>query len=205
MRVSDAMVLKLKQLEGCRLDAYQDSAGVWTIGYGHTKGVKPGDRITLAESDELLREDLDFFAPNVARLVRRPMTQNQFDALVCFAFNVGTGEDGFGGSTLLEKFNAGDVPGAAEQFGRWIHIRGPEIELCQGTRGDHVAEWQKLLVAAGFKVAIDGDFGPKTSAATREWQKQKGKTQDGIARIRPKVIEPGLVRRRFWEVVRFLT
>lgn len=206
MRVSDALVLKLKQLEGCRLDAYPDKGGVWTIGYGHTKGVKAGDRITLEESEELLREDLDFFAPSVLKLVRRPMTQGQFEALVCFAFNCGTGEEGLGGSKLLKLFNDGDVPASAEQFGRWIHVRSKvEIELCQGSKGDHVVEWQKQLRAAGFPVSLDGDFGPKTSAATREWQRQRNQTQDGIARIRPKVIDPVLVSRRFWECVRFLT
>lgn len=205
MQPSDALIRKLKDLEGLRLDAYPDKGGVWTIGYGHTKGVKPGDRITLAESDEFLREDLAFFAAAVLKLVRRPMTQGQFDALVCFAYNCGTSEDGLGGSKLLELFNAGDVRGAAEQFGRWIHGRGEEVELAQGSKGEAVIEWQRQLKAAGIAVAIDGDFGPKTSEATRAWQKLRGKTQDGIARIRPKVVDPVLVRRRFWEVVWFLT
>lgn len=205
MRVSDLLLRKLRELEGCRLDAYQCPAGRWTIGYGHTKGVKPGDRITLQESEELLREDIDFFAPSVLKLVRRPMTQGQFDALVCFAFNCGTSDDGLGGSKLLSLFNAGDVRGAAEQFGRWIHIRGAEIELSQGSKGESVSEWQKQLRADGFAVSVDGSFGAKTSEATRAWQKLRGKTQDGIARIRPKQIDPGLVRRRFWEVVWFLT
>jgi lysozyme len=205
MRVSDVLVRKLKELEGLRLDAYLDKAGVWTIGYGHTKGVKPGDRITPEESEQLLREDLDFFSPSVLKLVRRPMTQGQFDALVCFAFNCGTSDKGLGGSKLLTLFNAGDIRGAAEQFGRWIHCRGEEVELAQGSKGEAVSEWQATLRAAGLSVAVDGSFGPKTSEATRAWQKLHGKPQDGIARIRPKEIDPVLVRRRFWEVVWFLT
>lgn len=206
MRVTDDLVKKLKQLEGCRLDAYQDEGGVWTIGYGHTRNVKPGDRITLEEADELLADDLVDVGSNVLRLVRRPMSQNQFDALVCFAFNVGTGEDGLAGSTLLKLFNAGDVAAAAEQLGRWIHRRAKEeIELAQGARGDHVVEWQKQLRAAGFRVALDGSFGPLTSEATRLWQKKQGLVPDGIGRIRPRVVSPVLVSRRFWEVVRFLT
>lgn len=203
MRVSDDLLRKLKELEGCRLDAYQDKAGVWTIGYGHTKGVNPGDRITLEASETLLRGDVDFFAPSVVKLVRRPMTQGQFDALVCLAFNIGEG--GLAHSKLLALFNAGDVRGAAEQFGRWIHIKGSEIELAVGSRGEHVSEWQQTLKADGLSVSVDGHFGEKTSEATRAWQKLRGKSQDGIARIRPKVIDPVLVRRRFWEVVWFLT
>lgn len=205
MRVSDELFRKLKDLEGLRLEAYQCSAGKWTIGYGHTRDVKPGDRITLAESDQLLTEDLDFFGPSVLKLVRRPMSQGQFDALVCFAFNCGTSEEGLGGSKLLSLFNAGDVRGAAEQFGRWIHRRGDEIELSQGDRGEAVLEWQKTLKAAGFPVKLDGHFGSKTGEATMAWQIQKGQHSDGIGRMRPKVIDPVLVRRRFWEVVWFLT
>lgn len=206
MRVSDDLVRKLKLLEGCRLDAYQDKGGVWTIGYGHTKGVKPGDRISLDEADNLLRDDLDFFESQVLKLARRPMTQGQFEALVCFSFNVGTSSKGLGGSELLARFNAGDVPAAAEQFGRWINVTSPvEIELAQGSRGDHVVQWQKQLRVEGFPVALDGDFGPLTAAATRELQKRKGQAVDGIGRIRPKVIDPVLVSRRFWEIVRFLT
>lgn len=205
MQVSEQLVRKLKELEGCRVDAYQCKAGVWTIGYGHTAGVKPGDRITLERSDEMLQDDLADYGSRVLKLVRRPMTQGQFDALVCFAYNCGTSEEGLGGSKLLSCFNAGDVRGAAEQFGRWIHIRGEEIELSVGSKGESVVEWQKQLKAAGFSVSTDGVFGAKTSEATRAWQKLHGKTQDGIARVRPKLIDPVLVRRRFWEVVWFLT
>lgn len=204
MRVSQSLVDDLKRLEGCRLKAYLDRAGVWTIGYGHTKGVKEGDVITQARAEQLYLEDLDFFSPAVAKLVKRPVSQNQFDALVCLAFNIGTGPKGLGGSELLKRFNANDVEGAAEQFGRWIHVRGPVVELAIGTTGEAVTEWQQFLNSEGLIVKVDGDYGPKTSAATREWQRANDKPEDGIGRIRIKVIDAGLVRRRFWEVVRFL-
>src|SRR5687768_12525330 len=129
MKVSDALIADLKQLEGCRLVAYPDKAGVWTIGYGHTRGVKEGDAITQDQAEQLYQDDLNFFAPEVLRIVRRPMTQSHFDALVCLAFNIGTGPAGLGGSTLIKLYNAGDVRGAAEQFGRWIKVKGPEVEL----------------------------------------------------------------------------
>ena len=204
MNVSQDLVDDLKRLEGCRLTAYLDRANVWTIGYGHTRGVKEGDTITQAEAEKLFYEDLDFFAPEVSRLVRRPCTQNQFDALTCLAFNIGTGPKGLAGSELLRHFNAGQTEKAAEQFGRWIHVRGPVVELHQGTRGEAVTEWQSYLVSQGFATRVDGDYGPKTAQATRDWQKANGKPVDGMGRIALKVIDAGLVRRRIWEIVRFL-
>lgn len=205
MRVSEDLVRLLKELEGCRLDAYQDKAGVWTIGYGHTASVAPGDRITLDRAEELFRSDLASFERAVSTLVRRPMSQSHFDALVCLAFNIGVGPKGFAGSTLLRLFNAGDVRGAAEQFGRWIHVRGEPVELGQGAKGELVIDWQRALADAGFTLAIDGHFGPKTAEATRAWQRREGLTPDGLGRVRPKLVDPVLVRRRFVEVVRFLT
>jgi lysozyme len=204
MRVSQALVDDLKRLEGCRLTAYLDRAGVWTIGYGHTKGVKEGDVITQARAEQIYFEDLDFFAPEVEKLIKRPVNQNQFDALVCLAFNIGTGPKGLGGSELLKRFNLNDVEGAAEQFARWIHVRGPQVELAIGTTGEAVSEWQSFLKSEGLTVKVDGSYGPKTAEVTRAWQKQHGKAEDGIGRIRIKVIDVGLVRRRVWEIVRFL-
>lgn len=204
MKVSQSLVDDLKRLEGCRLKAYLDRAGVWTIGYGHTKGVKENDVITQARAEQLYFEDLDFFAPEVAKLIKRPVSQNQFDALVSLAFNIGTGKKGLGGSELLRRFNANDVEGAAEQFARWIHVRGPVVELAIGTTGEAVTEWQQFLVSEAMSVKVDGVFGPKTADVTRQWQRANGKTDDGIGRIRIKVIDGGLVRRRVWEIVRFL-
>lgn len=108
--------------EGLRLKAYDDGVGVWTIGYGHTLGVKRGDVITEARADELLRKDVARFEAAVNRLVTVPLTQYQFDALTSFTFNLGSGN--LASSTLLKKINAGDYSAAADEILRWNRAGG---------------------------------------------------------------------------------
>lgn len=88
MIISDKGIELIKRFEGCRLSAYRCPAGVWTIGYGHTLNVKPGDKITQDQADEYLREDLKKFE-NLVSSYKYEWTQPEFDALVSFAFNVG--------------------------------------------------------------------------------------------------------------------
>lgn len=109
-----------EQFEGLRLAAYQDSVGVWTIGYGHTGAdVHPGLTITQQQASTLLLKDVASAVADVNRLVTVPLTQNQFDALVDFVFNAGGGS--FSTSTLLRDLNAGNYAAAAAQFPRWVH------------------------------------------------------------------------------------
>lgn len=108
--------------EGCKLYAYQDLVGVWTLGFGHTKGVKRGDSCTQAQAEEWLTQDVQEAAHAVNRLVTTPISQNEFDALTDFVFNLGQGS--FAGSTLLKLLNAGDHEGAAAQFERWDKAGG---------------------------------------------------------------------------------
>lgn len=112
----------IKDFEGLRLDSYRDAVGVWTIGYGHTRTAGPGQRITNAEATALLREDVANFENAVTRAVRVPITENQFAALVSFAYNVGSGA--LNSSTLLRRLNAGDTFGAADEFLRWNRAGG---------------------------------------------------------------------------------
>lgn len=124
MQISDNGIALLKEFEGCVLTAYPDpgSGGdPWTIGYGTTKGVVPGMTITKEEAEALLREDLAKFETAVENAVKVPLTQNQFDALVSFTYNVGEGA--LTSSTLLRLLNGGDYGAAAVQFDRWN--RGP--------------------------------------------------------------------------------
>ncbi|MGF6190424.1 lysozyme [Serratia sp. 2723] len=115
----------IKDFEGLRLQAYQCSADVWTIGYGHTRGVRPDDVITLEEADNFLQLDIVDSERVVNKLVNAPLTQNQFDALVSFVFNVGEGN--FSKSTLLKKINLNDYHGCAQELLRWIHSGGEGI------------------------------------------------------------------------------
>lgn len=91
MIISNKGLDLIKQFEGCRLKAYKDPAGVWTIGWGHTKGVKAGDEITQEQADKLLRDDLAVYETKVDKYDNKyHWNQNQFDALVSFAYNIGS-------------------------------------------------------------------------------------------------------------------
>jgi GH24 family phage-related lysozyme (muramidase) len=123
-RINEEGFKLLTTFEGCKLKAYDDGGGVWTIGYGHTKNVSPGMTITQAQAEQLLHEDLERFESYVEDAVQVEVNEDQFSALVCFCFNVGPGIDGFGGSTLLRKLNTGDYASATEQFPRWNKVNG---------------------------------------------------------------------------------
>ena len=120
MKISPAGISAIKRHEGLRLHAYQDSAGVWTIGHGHTGNVQPGQHISEAEAEQLLRDDLAQAEAAVNNGVRVPVTQEQYDAMVSLAFNIGG--SAFGKSTLLQKLNEGDIHAAANEFLRWDKI-----------------------------------------------------------------------------------
>jgi len=115
-----------EQFEGCELSAYQDQVGVWTIGYGHTgPDVVAGLTITLEQAQALLAQDVGSAAASVNRCVTVQLSQNEFDALVDFVFNLGTGA--FESSTLLRDLNAADFAAAATQFDLWDHAGGAVV------------------------------------------------------------------------------
>lgn len=118
MQVSDLGKRLIKSYEGLRLKAYQDVKGVWTIGWGHTgPDVKRGLVISEALAESLFNRDIAAFSNRVSMLVKVPLEQNEFDAMVSLAYNIGYG--GLAGSTLLRKLNAGDKLGAVMEFPRW--------------------------------------------------------------------------------------
>lgn len=117
-----AAVALITAYEGLRLEAYKDPVGVWTICYGSTKNVQPGQVATLQECKNRLGADAEEAANAVRKYVQHPITQEQFDALVDFTFNLGAGN--LKNSTLLRKLNAGDCYGAAEEFRRWVYAGG---------------------------------------------------------------------------------
>jgi lysozyme len=116
----------IKSFEGLKLRAYLCPAKVWTIGYGSTgPHVVPGKVITEAQADELLQDDLDRFEAAVTRLVTVPLTQNQYDALVSFAYNVGI--SALERSTLLKRVNAKLFDQAKAEFGKWNRAGGKPL------------------------------------------------------------------------------
>jgi len=136
MQISFLLIRKLKEFEGLRLEAYQDAAGVWTIGYGHTgKDVRKGDRISEYWATDLLMRDLQRFIEAVDELnVAR--TQGQFDALVSFAFNLGICR--LKSSTLLKVIREGGSRAQIRrEFKRWVYAGGRRLKGLERRR-----EWE---------------------------------------------------------------
>ncbi len=122
MITSDEGLELIKRFEGCRLDAYRDSVGVWTIGYGHTRGVREGMKCTEQMAEDWLREDVRHAETCVHQSVAAALTQGGFDALVSFVFNLGCGN--FRKSTLLRLVNDGRMDDAQLEFARWNKAGG---------------------------------------------------------------------------------
>jgi lysozyme len=113
----------IKKFEGYRANAYQDSAGVWTIGYGTTAGVYPGQTTDREEAEQRLRQDIEVIALNPIKMyVTAPLNADQLAALISFVYNVGPGA--FANSTLLQKLNARQYDEAAQEFPRWNKAGG---------------------------------------------------------------------------------
>ena len=206
-KIGQAGLALIKQYEGCRLAAYRCAAGVWTIGYGHTAGVHSGMTITQAQADAYLQQDIAKFEGSVNNPAYVPITanlnQNQFDALVSFAFNLGAGNlrklcKGRTAAQIAQamtqycKANGKVLAGlrrrrAAEQalFNKPVSAATPAQNqntedynmktIKKGSKGNAVKVWQIIIGAAA-----DGIFGSGTESATKTWQSKHGLAADGI-------------------------
>ncbi|HGY9618318.1 TPA: lysozyme [Pseudomonas putida] len=143
MRTSQRGLSLIKSFEGLRLQAYQDSVGVWTIGYGATRGVKAGMKISKEQAERMLLNDVQRFEPEVQRLITVPLSQNQWDALMSFTYNLGAAN--LESSTLCRLLNAGNYASAAEQFPRWNKAGG---QVLAGLVRRRAAERDLFLGAA---------------------------------------------------------
>ena len=148
MRMSDQGIdALLKKFEGCKLKAYKDPVGIWTIGYGHTSAagapdVTEGLTITQAEAEEILKRDLVKYEKPVADMVKVPLSQHQFDVLVDFAYNAGVGN--LKSSTLLKRVNAGDFDAVPNELMKWTKAKGKELPgLVRRRRAE--SEWWRDL------------------------------------------------------------
>lgn len=205
-KIGQAGLNLIKQYEGCRLSAYQCAAGVWTIGYGHTAGVKKGMTITQAQADAYLKQDIAKFEGYVNSPAYVPITanlnQNQFDALVSFSFNCGAGN--------LKKLCAGrSASQIATAMAQYCKANGKVLAGLKKRRLAEQALFNKAVAATNtsksesedynmttirkgskgnavkvWQVIIgataDGNFGSGTEASTKTWQKSHGLTADGI-------------------------
>ena len=207
-KIGQAGLALIKQFEGCRLVAYQCSAGVWTIGYGHTAGVHKGMKITQTQAEAYLLQDVAKFEKYVNNPSYVPFTdklnQNQFDALVSFAFNLGQGNV----KKLCTGRTINQIPSAMQQYckaaGKTLPglqrrrkaeaaLYNKKLENCTGTtavkesenynmkiikkgsKGNAVKVWQIII-----GVTADGNFGSGTESATKTWQHKHGLAADGI-------------------------
>ena len=206
-KIGQAGLALIKQYEGCRLAASRCAACVWTIGYGHTAGVHSGMTITQAQADAYLQQDIAKFEGYVNNPAYVPITeqlnQNQFDALVSFAFNLGAGNlrklcKGRTAAQIAQamtqycKANGKVLAGlrrrrAAEQalFNKPVSAATPAQNqntedynmktIKKGSKGNAVKVWQIIIGAAA-----DGIFGSGTESATKIWQSNHGLAADGV-------------------------
>ena len=209
-RIGQAGLALIKQFEGCRLIAYQCSAGVWTIGYGHTAGVYKGMKITQAQADAFLKQDIAKFEKYINNPSYVPFTdklnQNQFDALVSFAFNLGQGNV----KKLCTGRTINQIPSAMQQYckaaGKTLPglqrrrkaeaaLYNKKVESCTGATTTTVKEsgdYNMNTIKKGSKgnavkvwqiiigTTADGIFGSGTENMTKTWQKNHGLMADGI-------------------------
>lgn len=215
MRTSQKGIDLIKKFEGCRLDAYKCPAGVWTIGYGHTAGVACGQKISPAQAEAYLRADLEKYEKKVEKYESRyHWTQNEIDAMVSFAYNLGSIDKLTANGTrtkaviaekilLYNKAGGKVLAGLTKrrQAERELFLsisKGNGAEAAGGTadkekrptirlgsRGTNVTYLQQRLKAKGYNVGkIDGDFGRKTENAVKAYQKDNGLKVDGIVGAR---------------------
>lgn len=203
MKTGQAGINLIKQFESCLLEAYKCPAGVWTIGYGHTAGVQSGQKITQAQADAFLVEDLAKFEKKVEKYSRYSWRQNEFDAMVSFAYNVGSIDQLTANGTRSRATIAEKMLLYNKANGKVLNglIRRREAErklfLCtgatgntratvrKGSRGSDVIFLQQQLAEKGYDIGeIDGIFGEKTLRAVRQFQTDQGLTVDGIVGVK---------------------
>lgn len=153
MKTGVSGVLLIKSFEALKLNAYLCPARVWTIGYGHTKTAKAGMRITPEWALDLLRDDLQDAENAVNQSVKVKLTQNQFDALVSFVFNVGGGA--FRKSTLLKLLNKGQYDAVPAQLMRWNRAGGKALPGLTRRRVEEAALWSRRNDIADMPQKVD--------------------------------------------------
>ena len=126
MEISQEGVSLIKKFEGCELEAYKCSAGVWTIGYGRTKNVEEGDTCTQEQADQWLHEELPVYGAYVSDAVLVPLNQNEFDALVAWTYNLGP--TNLNNSTMLKVLNDNKKEEVPHQMRRWNKANGKVLE-----------------------------------------------------------------------------
>jgi lysozyme len=129
----------IREFEGCKLRSYQDSVGVWTIGWGHTQDVQEGQTILQEQADALLEQDAQAACSGMNELVKVTLTQNQVDALTSWTYNLGIGN--LKESTLLRLLNLGQYDQVPEQMQKWVYAGGEVLPGLVKRRAAEAALW----------------------------------------------------------------
>lgn len=137
--INSAGLALIKEFEGLKLEAYPDTGNppIWTIGYGHTRGVNRGDTCSQMQAEDWLEADLMVAEEEVQRVVKVPLTDNQYSALVCFAFN----EKDFATSTLVKKLNTGLYQSVPAELKRWVFSGGKKTDGLVNRRAREAILW----------------------------------------------------------------
>jgi len=169
MKVNAEGIELIKRWEGIKLEAYLCPAKVWTIGYGHTRTARPGMKITQIEADRLLREDLAKFESVITNAVKVDLSENQFAALVSWAYNVGEGS--VRSSTLVRKLNAGKYDDVPAELIKWNKVKGKVNRGLTNRRSAEVGLWSKGSFVTSREVEPQA---PSSPSATSEAGKYGG-------------------------------
>lgn len=154
MRQIDQESLKaIAEREGLRLSAYKDTGGTWTIGFGHTDGVQQGQTITQEQALAYLEADVATAQDCVESAVKVNLSDNQYGALVSFAYNIGCAA--FCKSTLVKNLNSGDYAGVPKQMLRWVKVNGVTDNGLINRRNSEGGQWVKGAYVRGASITPD--------------------------------------------------
>ena len=126
MKISEDGLELIKKFEGCETTAYQDSVGVWTIGFGHTKGVEEGQTCSIEDAESMLADEMDEYEGYINNMVKVDLQQHEFDALVAWVYNLGP--TNLGESTMLKVLNGGQFDRVPDEMNRWTRAGGEILE-----------------------------------------------------------------------------
>ena len=126
MKISEDGLELIKKFEGCETSAYQDSVGVWTIGFGHTKGVEEGQTCSIEDAESMLADEMDEYEGYINNMVKVDLQQHEFDSLVAWVYNLGP--TNLGESTMLKVLNGGQFDRVPDEMNRWTRAGGEILE-----------------------------------------------------------------------------
>ena len=126
MKISENGLELIKKFEGCETTAYQDSVGVWTIGFGHTKGVEEGQTCSIEDAESMLADEMNEYEGYINNMVKVELQQHEFDALVAWVYNLGP--TNLGESTMLKVLNGGQFDRVPDEMNRWTRAGGEILE-----------------------------------------------------------------------------